>query len=140
MGPLVLKDTITAEQDTVQFWTNYSNAIAENMKKAVLAKGQWVPNGKCTGKYALACVESLWKAAVPFIQALNKINNHDTITHCCKIRSKPQGDSNDTSGIDLMTYVRVLQLASDLADVDPVDDIDTHGPTDQDPAVPLADD
>ena len=39
-----------------------------------------------------------------------------------------------------MTYVRVLQLASDLADVDPVDDIDTHGPTDQDPAVPPADD
>jgi hypothetical protein len=52
------------------------------------------------------------------------------ITYCCKIRSKPQGDSGDTSGIDLMTYVRVLQLASDLADVDPVDDIDTYGPTD----------
>ena len=39
-GTLVLKDTSTAEQDTVQFWTNYSNAIAENMKKAVLARGQ----------------------------------------------------------------------------------------------------
>jgi len=58
-GTLVLKDTSTAEKDTVQFWTDYSNAIAENMRKAVLAKGQWVSNGKCTGKYALACVESL---------------------------------------------------------------------------------
>jgi hypothetical protein len=124
----------------VQFWKDYSNVIAENMRKAVLAKGQWVSNGKCTGKYALSCVESLWKAAVPFIQALNKINNHDTITHCCKHQSNPRDDSGDTSGIDLITYVRVLQLASDLADVDPVDDIDTHGPTNQDPEVQPADD
>jgi hypothetical protein len=139
-GTLVLKDVNTAEKDTVQFWKDYSTAIAENMRKAVLAKGQLVSNGKCTGKYALSCVDSLWKAAVPFIQALNKINNHDTITHCCKHQSNTGDDTGDTSGIDLMTYVKVLQLASDLANVDPVDDIDTHGPTNQDPEVQPADD
>jgi hypothetical protein len=137
-GTLVLKDTKTAEQDTVNFWKDYSDAIAENMKKAVLAKRTWVLNGKCSGKYALACVESLWKAAVPFIQALNKINNHDTVTHCCKSlnnRGGPGDDEGDGSGIDLLTYVKALQLASDVAYVEPIDDFDNHEVYSQDPAV-----
>jgi len=132
-GTLILTDPNKAEADTVQFWKDYSNAMAENVRKAVLAKGQWVSNGKCTGKYALSCVEGLWKATFPFIQALNKINNHDTTTHCCKHQSNNPRDDSDASGIDLFTFVRALQLASDLESVDPVDDVDTHGATDQDP-------
>ncbi len=105
----------------------------------MLAKGQWVSSGKCTGKYAISCVEALWKAAVPFVQALNKINNHDTITRCCNHLPK-EGEGGDSSGIDLMTYIRVLQLAQDLGSADPVVSTDEHGPTDQDPDATPSDD
>ena len=140
-GTLVLKDKTTAEADTVNFWKSYSNDIAEKMRKAVLAKGQWVANQKCTGKYAISCVDSLWKASSAFVEALNKINNHDRISHCCKTQNNAgEGEDGDTSGIDLFTFVRSLQLASNLEGVDPADDADTQGPTDQNPDVTPSED
>jgi hypothetical protein len=110
------------------------------MQKAVSAKGQWVSDGKCTGKYAISCVDSLWKASFAFVKALNEINNHDTIAHCCRTQTNTgKGDDGDTSEITLLDYVRSLQLASNLASVEPADGADNLGATVQDPAVPPED-
>jgi hypothetical protein len=134
-GETIFRNPNDLENASKQFWKDYSVGVAENMRKAVLAKGKWVSDGKCTGKYALACADSLWKAAYAFVEALNNINNHDTIAHCCKHQGNGDDTDGDSSGITLAMYARALMLAGDLASVDPVTVTDTHAAADQDPTV-----